>query len=83
MQSLKILEREINILKVLNHPHIISLREVFESASKIYLIMEKCLSDLMKLTRDENMRFTESNVRPIINDLTSAITYLHKNGKNS
>lgn len=79
MQSLKILEREINILKVLNHPHIISLREVFESASKIYLIMEKCLSDLMKLTRDENMRFTESNVRPIINDLTSAITYLHKN----
>lgn len=39
---IKLLEREVGILKRVQHEHIISLNEVFETAKKMYLVMELC-----------------------------------------
>ena len=50
---------------------------------KMYLVMEYCgggeLSKMLK-ARDT---FSETDSRTIMNRLASAISYLHKNGKNS
>jgi len=34
--------REIHILKIVNHPHIIQLYEIIETQKRLYLIMENC-----------------------------------------
>jgi len=77
--AVKLLEREVSILKRVNHDHIIHLEQVFETSKKMYLVMELCehgeLADMMKA----QYHFKEDDVRQIIGDLASAIAYLHKN----
>ena len=34
--------REIHILKIVNHPHIIQLYEIIETQKRLYMIMENC-----------------------------------------
>ncbi|KAB0791036.1 hypothetical protein PPYR_02836 [Photinus pyralis] len=69
--------REIRILKMVNHPHIIYLDKVYESAKKIYLVLELCRGTLSTIYKEQKP-FSESNARKIIRDLTSAVSYLHK-----
>ncbi|KAK5643262.1 hypothetical protein RI129_007107 [Pyrocoelia pectoralis] len=69
--------QEIRILKMVNHPHIIYLEKVYESAKKIYLVLELCYGTLSTIYMDQKL-FSESNARKIISDLTSAVSYLHK-----
>ncbi|KAK3602891.1 hypothetical protein CHS0354_018755 [Potamilus streckersoni] len=76
--AIKLLEREVLILKRVNHENIISLNEVFETSKRMYLVMELCeggeLADALK----ERKYFPESEVKKITKKLASAITYLHK-----
>lgn len=76
---IKLLEREVGILKRVQHEHIISLNEVFETAKKMYLVMELCeggeLADALK-TRE---RMSEEECKIIMSRLAGAISYLHKN----
>ncbi len=74
------LRREINISKLLDHPHIVRLIDVVETESKIYMIMEYIQGkDLFQCVL-ENERFEESAARKYYRQLASAIYYLHKNG---
>ncbi|KAK4886165.1 hypothetical protein RN001_002436 [Aquatica leii] len=70
--------REINILKMVDHPHIIYLEKVYESSKKIYLVLELCFGTLSTLF-NEKKPFSESDAKKIIRDLSSAVSYLHKN----
>lgn len=76
---IKLLEREVNILKRVLHEHIISLNEVFETAKKMYLVMELCeggeLADVMK----NREPLPENECKIIMTRLANAISYLHKN----
>lgn len=76
---IKLLEREVGILKRVQHEHIISLNEVFETAKKMYLVMELCeggeLADALKARE----RIPEEECKIIMSRLASAISYLHKN----
>lgn len=77
--AIKLLEREVAILKRVSHKNIIQLNEVFETAKRMYLVMEFCeggeLADILK----EKKYFMESEVKIITKELASAIAYLHKN----
>ncbi|XP_045465336.1 serine/threonine-protein kinase 33-like isoform X2 [Harmonia axyridis] len=77
--KLVFLQREIQILKMVNHPHIVYLDRVYESTKKIYLIMELCNGELWVLFK-ERKPFSESISKRITTDLVSAVAYLHKNG---
>lgn len=73
------LQREIYILKVVDHPHIIILNKIYESPKNIYLVMEVCpevLADVFKNSKP----FSEDNARKVISELASAVAYLHRNG---
>ncbi|XP_072026861.1 uncharacterized protein [Amphiura filiformis] len=76
--DLRRIRQEIQIMSALDHPHIISIKEVFESKEKIVLVMEYAsggeLYDYInsdKLTAEEARRFFQQ--------VASAVHYCHKN----
>ncbi|XP_045075963.1 serine/threonine-protein kinase 33 isoform X4 [Coregonus clupeaformis] len=76
--GVKLLEREVSILKRVNHAHIIHLEEVFETQKRMYLVTELCEGGELKELLQKNTRFTEEETRHIISSLAEAIVYLHK-----
>ncbi|XP_011377876.1 serine/threonine-protein kinase 33 isoform X1 [Pteropus vampyrus] len=77
--ALKLLEREVSILKCVKHEHIIHLEQVFETPKKMYLVMELCEDGALKEILDRKGHFSENETRWIIQSLASAIAYLHSN----
>ncbi|CAL8380489.1 unnamed protein product [Arctogadus glacialis] len=73
-----LLEREVHILKHVNHPHIIQLKEVFETPKNMYLVTELCDGGDLKELLQKKSCFTEEESRHIITNLAQAIVYLHK-----
>ncbi|XP_062823756.1 serine/threonine-protein kinase 33 isoform X1 [Anolis carolinensis] len=76
--AVKLLEREVSILKTVNHDHIIHLEEVFETPKRVYLVMELCEDGELKEILQRKGQFSENETRHIIQSLASAIAYLHK-----
>ncbi|XP_023563368.1 serine/threonine-protein kinase 33 [Octodon degus] len=75
--AVKLLEREVNILKSVKHEHIIHLEQIFETPKKMYLVMELCEDGELKEMLDRKSHFSENETRWIIQSLASAIAYLH------
>ncbi|XP_065838371.1 serine/threonine-protein kinase 33-like [Oscarella lobularis] len=77
--AMKLMERELLILQLVEHRHIIRLEEVFETGKKMFLVLEYCeggeLQDLFK----EKGHFAEDEVRTIVRRLTDAVAYMHQN----
>ncbi|KAL1505250.1 hypothetical protein ABEB36_004856 [Hypothenemus hampei] len=76
--KLVLIDREITILKAVNHPNIIHLERIYESPKKIYMILELCQKELFKVYLDRKP-FPEKDCKKIISQLADAISYLHKN----
>ena len=78
------LMREVNLMIKLDHPNIIKLYEVYETDSKIYLIMELCtggeLFDRIIENTEKGIQFTEKQAANLFRQMMSAINYCHKNG---
>lgn len=75
------IRREINLLKLLHHPHIVRLVDHFETDSDILLILEYvCGADLFeRITHHKEQRFNEREARHIFRQLVSALDYCHQN----
>ncbi|XP_030621003.1 serine/threonine-protein kinase 33 [Chanos chanos] len=76
--GVKLLEREVSILKCVDHDHIIHLEEVFDTPKRMYLVTELCEGGELKELLQKNKYFTEEETRHIIRSLAEAIAYLHK-----
>jgi serine/threonine protein kinase len=73
------LRREINILRLLDHPHIVKLYEVIESDSMMVLVMEYIDGgDLFEHVVQQE-RLSDEDGRKLFRQLLSAITYCHQN----
>ncbi|KAM6114520.1 NUAK family SNF1-like kinase 2 [Phoenicopterus ruber ruber] len=79
-QDLVHIRREIEIMSSLNHPHIISVHEVFESSSKIVIVMEYASKGDLYDYISERQRLTEQEARHFFRQVVSAVYYCHKNG---
>ncbi|XP_045413415.1 serine/threonine-protein kinase 33 isoform X2 [Lemur catta] len=77
--AVKLLEREVNILKSVKHEHIIHLEQIFETPKKMYLVLELCEDGELKEILNRKGHFSENETRWIIQSLASAIAYLHSN----
>jgi len=74
------LTTEIEILSVCNHPNIVNLVEHFESAERIYMVMQlKTGGELFDAISDLGY-FTEEEAVVILKQVGSAVLYLHKKG---
>ncbi|XP_077569216.1 serine/threonine-protein kinase 33 [Stigmatopora nigra] len=76
--KIKMLEQEIKILKQVDHPHILRLEEIYETAQMTYLITELCVGGELKQVLKQKGFFPEEEARHIIGCLAHAITYLHR-----
>ncbi|XP_034536156.1 serine/threonine-protein kinase 33 isoform X2 [Notolabrus celidotus] len=76
--KVEMLENEINILKQVNHAHIIHLKEVYITAKMTYLVTELCVGGDLKQLLKRKKFFTEDETRHIILSLADAVVYLNK-----
>ncbi|XP_039651046.1 testis-specific serine/threonine-protein kinase 1-like [Perca fluviatilis] len=74
----KFLSREMEIIRSLNHPHIIKTLDIFEShTSKVYVVMELCVKgDLLKHINVRGALPEHSSCR-LFTQLCEAVQYLH------
>ncbi|XP_046712794.1 serine/threonine-protein kinase 33 isoform X1 [Silurus meridionalis] len=78
--GVRLLEREVSILKRVHHKHIIHLKEVFETSEKMYLVLDLCEGGELKKLLENKKHFSEEETRHIIRSLADATVYLHKHG---
>ncbi|XP_038605050.1 NUAK family SNF1-like kinase 2 [Tachyglossus aculeatus] len=79
-QDLMHIRREIEIMSSLNHPHIISIHEVFENSTKIVIAMEYASRGDLYDYINERQRLSEQDARHFFRQIVSAVYYCHKNG---
>ncbi|KAJ5075649.1 protein kinase [Anaeramoeba ignava] len=74
------LKREIQILKSLQHQHVIQLFEIIETKKKIYLVMEYVKGgELLELIQKKG-KIQEHEARKIIIQVASGLSYCHQMG---
>eukprot|EP00038_Savillea_parva_P030118 m.75616 g.75616 ORF g.75616 m.75616 type:complete len:529 (-) comp9006_c0_seq2:1310-2896(-) len=86
--ALRMIDREIIILKKVAHPHIVALHEVYETPETTFIIMEICnggtLEDVaIKKIGDATEgepALTPTDVATVTRRLVRAVAYLHDNG---
>ncbi|GLT56299.1 hypothetical protein SLA2020_293480 [Shorea laevis] len=71
--------REIKILRLFMHPHIIRLYEVIETSSDIYVVMEYVKSGELFDYIVEKGRLQEDEARNFFQQIISGVEYCHRN----
>jgi len=78
--DIKLLRREIQIMKKLSHPNILKLYEVYEDDEQFYLVMELVKGKELFDKIVERGMYSERDAANIILQVVSAVKYLHENG---
>jgi calcium-dependent protein kinase len=77
----ELLKREIEVLKICQHPNIIKLDDVFENQDYLYIVMEYLSGgDFFSFLEKRKFRLSEDNARRISHQLATALYYLHSFG---
>jgi len=76
--DIKLLKREIQIMKQLNHPNILKLFEVYEDASSFYLVLELVQGKELFDKIVERGQYSEKDAAHIVRQILSAVSYLHQ-----
>ncbi|KAF0520515.1 Pkinase-domain-containing protein [Gigaspora margarita] len=69
---------EIQIHKIMDHPHIVKFYECFEDSSFVYMIMELCENKTLAYMNKRRQRLTEAEVRYFMRQLLDACEYMHR-----
>jgi len=82
VKNIEVLKREIEILKEVDHPHIIDLVEVHEDIKYLHLITELCTGGelfdrIITKTQSEEGHFSEKDAAKLVRDILDAINYCH------
>lgn len=75
--AVKLLEREVLIMKTIEHEHLIHLEEIYETSKRMYLVMELCDAGGIQKLLDQKKRFSEKETWTVIKQLAHAVAYLH------
>jgi len=76
----KNLKMEVDILKKVNHPNIIALKELFDTPDKLYLVMELVTGGELFDKIVEKGSYTEKEASELVRKIVSAVDYLHNLG---
>jgi fused-like protein len=77
-KELRNLRSEIEILTKLNHDHIVSLFDTFETQNEFVVVMEYAQGELFEVLEDDKT-LPEEEVQRIAKQLVRALHYLHSN----
>ena len=71
---------EIAILKLVDHPNVIKLKEIYEDANNIYIVLELIVDgDFFNFIHNKSC-FKDDELKNIMKQLLDAIAYLHEFG---
>jgi len=78
----RMLSNEVLILKRLDHPNVVKLYDLFETANNVYLVMEKCHGGELfeQITALDGGGFSEKESIHVIHQIASAVKYMHSMG---
>ncbi|TVU25983.1 hypothetical protein EJB05_28507 [Eragrostis curvula] len=81
-ESIRFMAREIIILRKLNHPNIIKLEGIITSSisQSLYLVFEYMEHDLVGLAATPGLKFTEPQIKCLLQQLLSGLDHCHSNG---
>lgn len=71
------LETEVEILKAVEHPHIISLEEFFDTPETLYLVMELVSGGELFDKITDLGAYSENTAAVLVKNILSAVSYLH------
>ena len=81
VQDIELQRREIEILKMCQHPHIIRLLDLFENQDYIYIIMQKLVGgDLFTYLEKRKFQVPEARAKQLTHQIATALFYLHSYG---
>ncbi|KAF2071951.1 hypothetical protein CYY_006726 [Polysphondylium violaceum] len=76
----KNLKMEVDILKKVDHPNIIALKELFDTQDKLYLVMELVTGGELFDKIVEKGSYSEKDASALVQKIVSAVGYLHSVG---
>jgi calcium/calmodulin-dependent protein kinase I len=79
-QDLVLLAREIDIMKKVDHPNILKLKEVYETDEIIALVMELVTGGELFYKIVEKGNYSEKDAANIIKQMITGVEYLHSKG---
>eukprot|EP00526_Cylindrotheca_closterium_P014256 CAMPEP_0113638944 /NCGR_PEP_ID=MMETSP0017_2-20120614/20417_1 /TAXON_ID=2856 /ORGANISM="Cylindrotheca closterium" /LENGTH=346 /DNA_ID=CAMNT_0000550107 /DNA_START=65 /DNA_END=1105 /DNA_ORIENTATION=- /assembly_acc=CAM_ASM_000147 len=75
------LQREIESLRNLHHPHILKLEDIFEESRFVHIVSELCTGgELYERVGTGHWKVTEKESAKLLQNILSAIAYMHENG---
>jgi len=82
VNKVEVLKREIQILQEMDHPHIITLKEVHEDTKYLHLVTKLCTGGelfdwIIAKTQSPKGHFSEYDAASLIYDICDAIQYCH------
>lgn len=81
VQDVELQRREIEILKMCQHPHIIRLLDIFENQDYIYIVMEQLNGgDLFTYLERRQFTVSEQRAKELSHQVATALFYLHTYG---
>ena len=72
--------RELHILKIVRHPHIIQMYEIIETPTRLFIIMEHCCNGELFSYITSKTKLKEEEACRLYQQLISAISYLGELG---
>ena len=79
------MRQELEVLEDLDHPNIVRVIELLESADAYYIVMELMpdgnLLDMMNKISKQRISFTERDAANLVNQVVLAISYMHASSK--
>ena len=80
-KDIEMMHREIEILKLCQHPNIVRLLDLFENIDYVYIVMELLRGgDLFSYLEIRNFKIPEARACEIVHSLATALYYLHSYG---
>lgn len=80
-QDVELVKQEIEIMKMLQHPNLIRLLDVFENTDYIYIVMEIMEGgDLFGYLEKRHFRLPERTAARLVHSLAAGLYYLHNFG---
>ncbi len=80
ISDVELVKREIDILKLCQHPNVIRLLDIFENHDYLYIVMELLHVDLYVYLQKRDFEISEQRACNIIHSLATALFYLHSYG---
>jgi serine/threonine protein kinase len=79
--ELELQKREIEVLKMSQHPNIVRLLDIFENHKFLYIVIELLEGgDMFDYLRERSFKISEDRARELFEQLATGVYYLHNFG---